>query len=110
MCEVSKGTVYACSIISKAPLCKASSLHTTRHGVSVFSPPSREQAKAHGVRAMFFIVRPNRAELIQIGNLIDTGFIRPVIETVFPLSKARQAFERGLSGHTCGKIILRVVG
>src|SRR3989442_6960286 len=39
--------------------------------VSVFSPPSREQAKAHGVRAMFFVVRPNRAELIQIGNLID---------------------------------------
>jgi len=46
---------------------------------------------------MFFVVRPNRAELIQIGNLIDTGFIRPVIEMVFPLSEARQAFERGLS-------------
>jgi NADPH:quinone reductase-like Zn-dependent oxidoreductase len=59
---------------------------------------------------MFFVVRPNRAELIQIGNLIDTGFIRPVIETVFLLSEARRAFERGLSGHTCGKIILRVVG
>jgi len=59
--------------------------------VSVFSPPSREQAKAHGVRAMFFVVRP-------------------VIEAVFPLSEARQAFERGLGGHTRGKIILRVVG
>jgi hypothetical protein len=30
---------------------------------------------------MFFVVRPNRAELIQIGDLIDTGRIRPVIET-----------------------------
>ncbi len=74
--------------------------------VSIFSPPSREQAKAHGMHAMFFVVRPNRAELIQIGNLIDTGFIRPVIETVFPLSEARQAFERGLSGHMRGKIIM----
>jgi NADPH:quinone reductase-like Zn-dependent oxidoreductase len=78
--------------------------------VSIFSPPSQEQAKAHGVRAVFFIVRPDRAELIQIGNLIDAGQLRPVIETVLPLSEARQAFERALSGHTRGKIILQVVG
>ena len=78
--------------------------------VSVFSPPPKEQAKAHSVRAMFFVVQPNRAELIQIGDLIDAGQVQPVIETVFPLSEARQAFERGLSGHTRGKIILRVVG
>ncbi len=77
--------------------------------VSVFSPPPKEQAKAHGVRALFFVVQPNRAELIQIGDLIDAGQVQPVIETVFPLSEARQAFERALSGHTRGKIILRVV-
>jgi len=77
--------------------------------VSVFSPPPKEQAKAHGVRALFFVVQPNRAELSQIGDLIDAGQVQPVIETVFPLSEARQAFERALSGHTRGKIILRVV-
>ena len=77
--------------------------------VSVFSPPSQEQAKAHGVRAVFFIVEPDRTELIQIGNLIDSGHLRPVIETVYPLSEAPQAFERALSGHTRGKIILQVV-
>jgi NADPH:quinone reductase-like Zn-dependent oxidoreductase len=76
--------------------------------VSVFSPPAQEQAEAHGVRAVFFIVQPNRAELIQIGNLIDAGQLRPVIEAVYPLSEARQAFERALSGHTRGKIILGV--
>ncbi len=77
--------------------------------VSVFSPPPKEQAKAQSVRALFFIVQPNRAELIQIGDLIDAGQVQPVIETVFPLSEAPQAFERALSGHTRGKIILRVV-
>ena len=76
--------------------------------VSVFSPPAQEQAEAHGVRAVFFVVRPNRAELIQIAKLIDAGQLRPVIESVLPLSEARQAFERGLSGHTRGKIILLV--
>jgi len=78
--------------------------------VSIFSPPSQEQAKAHGVRAVFFIVEPDRAELIQLGNLVDSGQLRPVIDTVYPLSEARQAFEHALSGHTRGKIILQVVG
>ena len=77
--------------------------------VSVFSPPPKEQAKAQSVRALFFVVQPNRAELSQIGDLIDAGQVQPVIETVFPLSEAPQAFERALSGHTRGKIILRVV-
>ncbi len=77
--------------------------------VSVFSPPPKAQAEAHSVRAAFFVVQPNRTELIQIGNLIDAGHVRPMIETVFPLSEARQAFEHGLSGHTRGKIILWVV-
>ena len=78
--------------------------------VSIFSPPSQEQAKAHGVRAVFFIVEPDREELIQLGNLIDAGQLRSVIETVYPLSEARQAFEGALSGHTRGKIILQVAG
>ena len=77
--------------------------------VSVVSPPSAEQAKAHGVRPVWFIVEPNRDQLIQIGALIDTGRVRPIIDTVLPLSQARQAYEQGARGHTRGKIFLRVV-
>lgn len=77
--------------------------------VSVVSPPSAEQAKAHGVRPVWFIVEPNRDQLIQIGALIDTGRVRPIIDTVLPLSQARQAYEQGARGHTRGKIVLRVV-
>jgi NADPH:quinone reductase-like Zn-dependent oxidoreductase len=77
--------------------------------ISVASPPSAEQAKAHGVRSVWFIVEPNREQLIQIGALIDAGQIRPIIETILPLSQARQAYEQGARGHTRGKIVLRVV-
>ena len=77
--------------------------------VSVASPPSAEKAKAHGVRSAWFVVEPNREQLIQIGDLIDTGQIRPIIEMVLPLSQARQAYEQGARGHTRGKIVLRVV-
>ncbi len=78
--------------------------------VSIVSPqPSFEEAKVHGVRPVWFVVEPNREQLIQIGTLIDAGRIRPIIETVLPLSQARQAYEQGAQGHTRGKIVLRVV-
>ncbi|MFL5660343.1 MAG: NADP-dependent oxidoreductase [Ktedonobacteraceae bacterium] len=75
----------------------------------VSPPPSFENAKAHGIRPFYFEVEPNRDELIQIGTLIDAGHLRPIIDTVFPLSQARQAYEQGARGHTRGKIVLRVV-
>jgi len=77
--------------------------------VSVVSPPSAEQAKMSGVRPVWFIVKPSRDQLIEIGELIDTGKIRPLIDTVFSLSQARQAYEQGARRHTRGKIVLRVV-
>ena len=63
----------------------------------------------HGVRSVWFIVKPSRDQLIEIGELIDTGKIRPIIDTVLPLSQARQAYEQGARRHTRGKIVLRVV-
>jgi NADPH:quinone reductase-like Zn-dependent oxidoreductase len=77
--------------------------------VSVVSPPSASQAKMHGVRPVWFIVKPSRDQLIEIGELIDTGKIGPLIDTVLPLSQARQAYEQGARRHTRGKIVLRVV-
>ena len=78
--------------------------------VSVVSPrPSFAEAKGHGVRPVWFVVQPNREQLVRIGALIDEGKVRPIIDTVLPLSQARQAYEQGAKGHTRGKIVLRVV-
>ncbi len=77
--------------------------------VSVAKPPSPEQAKAHDVRPVWFIVEPHRDQLTQVGALIEAEQIRPIIDTVLPLSQARQAYEQGARGHTRGKIVLRVV-
>jgi NADPH:quinone reductase-like Zn-dependent oxidoreductase len=78
--------------------------------VSVVSPrPSDDVAKGHDARFAWFIVEPDREQLIQIGELIDAGHVRPIIDTVLPLSEARRAYEQGAKGHTRGKIVLRVV-
>jgi NADPH:quinone reductase-like Zn-dependent oxidoreductase len=78
--------------------------------VSIVEPPSAEKAKAQGIKGEFFIVEPNRMQLEEIGRLIDTGGVRAFVDTVLPLEQARQAFERGLKGHSRGKIVLRIAG
>ncbi|HEX6478198.1 MAG TPA: NADP-dependent oxidoreductase [Ktedonobacteraceae bacterium] len=78
--------------------------------VSVVSPrPSADAIKGYDVRFAWFVVQPNREQLVQIGALIDAGRIRPIIDTVLPLAQARQAYEQGAKGHTRGKIVLQVV-
>ena len=79
--------------------------------VSIVSPPPpADVTQGHDVRFVWFVVEPNRDELVHIGALIDAGQIRPIIDTVFPLAEARQAYEQAAKGHTRGKIVLRVAG
>jgi NADPH:quinone reductase-like Zn-dependent oxidoreductase len=77
--------------------------------LSIVSPrPSFAEAKEYDVHPVWFIVQPNREQLVKIGALIDEGKVRPIIDTVLPLAQARQAYEQGAKGHTQGKIVLRV--
>jgi len=79
--------------------------------VSLPEPIPEREAAAHGKpgrRGVFFIVRPEREQLGRIATLIDSGAVRPVIAETIPLAKARYAFERGVAGHTRGKLVLAV--
>ena len=71
------------------------------------SIPPDEPAK-HGMRGSFFIVEPNREQLEDIARLIDDRMLKVIVAEVFPLSRAREAFELAIQGHTRGKIVLRV--
>jgi NADPH:quinone reductase-like Zn-dependent oxidoreductase len=78
--------------------------------VSIAGQPSREEATAHGVRAGYIFVQPNAAQLAEIAALADSGKLKPVIETVLPLSETRRAHEISQAGHVRGKIVLNVAG
>ncbi len=57
---------------------------------------------------MYFIVEPNRDQLSALAAMADRGELRPPAIETFPLSSAREAFERILErGH--GKVVLEVV-
>lgn len=77
--------------------------------VSIVQPPSPETAAARSVRAAVLYAQPDAAELAEIATLIDAGQVKVQVETVLPLTAARQAQELSQSGHTRGKIVLKVV-
>ena len=76
--------------------------------VSVASEPPQEEAAVQGIKALYFVVEPNGKQLVELAKLVDSGNLRATIDAVFPLADARQAFERSLSGHTAGKVVLRI--
>ena len=73
--------------------------------VAAQSETSRDQR----TRDAFFVMEPNRALLIEIARLIDTGELRPPrVAAEFWLVQAREAYTRAQQGHFGGKIALRV--
>lgn len=64
-----------------------------------------EGVKEQRVREAFFIVEPNRKQLIDISHLIDTGVIRPVVGAVFSMENVRQAYKQK---PVRGKIVLHI--
>lgn len=60
------------------------------------------------VRGQFFIVRPDRDGLTEIAHRLDAGTLKVFVDGVYPLAEAKQAFDRGRSGHARGKLVLTV--
>lgn len=52
--------------------------------------------------------KPNRNDLNMLMQLCENGTLRPVIDSVYPLSKTAEAFHRFGSGQFKGKIIIKV--
>jgi NADPH:quinone reductase-like Zn-dependent oxidoreductase len=76
--------------------------------VSLVQPPSEEKAKELGVRAALLGAQPSGKQLAEITKIIDSGKLAPIIDRILPLSEVRRAHELSQSGHTRGKIALRV--
>jgi NADPH:quinone reductase-like Zn-dependent oxidoreductase len=76
--------------------------------VSIVAPPSADEAAKHGVRSAFLSAQAGSSLLTELAELADSGKIKPMVETVLPLSEARHAHELNETGHARGKIVLKV--
>ena len=77
--------------------------------VSIATRPIPDaSAASRGLRGLQANAHSGRELLDQIAELVDEGHVRPVVSKVLPLQEARHAHELIQTGHTQGKIVLRV--
>ncbi len=74
--------------------------------VAVADEPPPEIAER--VHATYFVVEPDREQLVELARLATDGILRPAVDSVFPLKDARAAFDRVMSSGKRGKVVIEV--
>ncbi len=76
--------------------------------VSLVARPNPAELEKHGIRGAPMSVDPNSAELAEITKLIDARKVKVIVSQTFALADAAKAQEQAATGHTRGKIVLKV--
>ncbi|KQX01630.1 NADPH:quinone oxidoreductase [Massilia sp. Root418] len=66
-------------------------------------------ADKRGASYSFMFVRPDGSQLARIGELLESGRIRPVVDRVFPFSQAREGLVYLEQGRARGKVVVQMV-
>ncbi|WP_327364135.1 NADP-dependent oxidoreductase [Streptomyces sp. NBC_01296] len=77
--------------------------------VSIVPIPDAEAKQAQwNVRALSFYMRPHGEQLAHLAGLVESGQLRPILETVFPLDEASEALQKVERGGARGKTVIGV--
>ncbi|MFG2415537.1 NADP-dependent oxidoreductase [Streptomyces goshikiensis] len=77
--------------------------------VSIVAVPDVEVKKARwNVEARSFFMRPQGEQLAHLAGLVESGQLRPIVETVFPLDGASEALQKVERGGARGKTVISV--
>jgi NADPH:quinone reductase-like Zn-dependent oxidoreductase len=68
----------------------------------------RSKARRHHVDYSFLFMRASGDQLREIGSLIDSGILRPVVDRVFPFESTREAMAYVDSGRARGKVVVKL--
>ena len=71
-------------------------------------PRAATRSNAARASVIYFIVEPDREQLLELRTLVDAGELRAEVDSVFPLTEARAAFERVAGRGKRGKVVLEV--
>lgn len=76
--------------------------------VRMLSSGVRRRAKSRGVRFSFLFMKASGSQLREITRLFDGGFIRPVIDRVFPFEQTNEALAYVEAGRAKGKVVIKI--
>lgn len=77
-----------------------------RWAIRLLSFAVRNKARRLGVDYSFLFMRAGGEQLREIAGLIESGAIRPVIDTVYPFESLNEAMARVDAGRTKGKVVV----
>ena len=77
--------------------------------ITIASEPAADWAAGSELTAVYFIVKPNREQLLQITELVDSGVLKPSAVESFALADARAAFEKSIDRNNRGKVVFAVI-
>ena len=76
--------------------------------VAIAEEPDPSHAGRSDVRGVYFVVRPDAAQLRELASLIDNQRLRPVTSLVFGLSDLPEAFRAQRGTRPPGKVVVSV--
>jgi NADPH:quinone reductase-like Zn-dependent oxidoreductase len=68
----------------------------------------RRKAKRRRVTYSFLFTKASGDELRELGSLIDSGAIRPVVDRVFPFESTTEALAYVEKGRAKGKVVVKI--
>jgi NADPH:quinone reductase-like Zn-dependent oxidoreductase len=77
-----------------------------RLALRVMTAKRTRLARRLGVRYTYLFMRPDGAELALLGDLVDRGVLKPIVDRVFPLAQAADALAYLETGRARGKVVL----
>jgi NADPH:quinone reductase-like Zn-dependent oxidoreductase len=66
------------------------------------------KSRFRGQKVKFFVAKITTEDLAVMGELLETGTVRSVIDKQYPLSEAREALTYLGEGHARGKVVIKV--
>ncbi|MGW4928771.1 NADP-dependent oxidoreductase [Agromyces sp. NPDC004153] len=76
--------------------------------VSIAVPRPPERDDGDGRLAIWFVVRPDVGQLVEIGRLLDAGLVRSIVSDVLPLARGAEAYGPAARRSGPGKAVLSV--
>jgi NADPH:quinone reductase-like Zn-dependent oxidoreductase len=88
----------------------ATAMHQLRDGGRFVTVAEEPSGVPGGIASTYFVVEPDRVALERIAELAEAGTIRAMVDSVFGLEDAVQAFRRLDQRGKRGKVVLRIDG
>ena len=80
----------------------------TRPAIWAMTAKRRAAAERAGARFAYLFMRPDGAQLAEIGAWIDAGTLKPIVHATYPLDQFREAFAELERGRARGKIVVTI--